>query len=229
MPKRVPVKPIPNKRAILWIRDGRVCYWCGVPTRLANGNAWDVATKDHVIPRYKGGTGDDGNLVSACCLCNNRRSYEDQKGLPEGSMLGRYPVSKQFRGRLYASNQRRLQLMTEERKKTTKELQQDTERLLKEGREQLERDEREMAAGMAETNKGMAELKLRTESERISFRRTKNGGNNIWNATIYYDALTADQKQELERVAQILADMAHEIKEEETRTIKERRPTKENA
>lgn len=76
-----------------------------------------------------------------------------------------------------------------------------------------------------EIDKNMAELKVRSESERISFRRSKNEGNNIWYLSIYYDALTDDQKQELEHVSQILASMAHEIKEDETRTIRKRQLT----
>jgi len=47
--------------------------------RMVNGNAWDVATMDHVVARCKGGTNDDANLVSACRLCNCRRSYEDPR------------------------------------------------------------------------------------------------------------------------------------------------------
>jgi hypothetical protein len=85
----------PSKRELLWLREGRVCHWCRKPTRFANGCAWDTATIDHILPRYKGGTNDESNLVSACSLCNGRRSYEDQMGLPDGSLLGHYPVAKQ--------------------------------------------------------------------------------------------------------------------------------------
>jgi hypothetical protein len=170
----------------------------------------------------QGRQNDDSNLVSACSLCNNRRCYEDQKGLPEGSLLGRYPFAKKHRGRLYAFNHRRLQMSEEPRKKTTKELQEETARLLKEAKEEEEQHEKEMAEHRKVMDKNMAELKVRSESERISFRRSKNEGNNIWYLSIYYDALTDDQKLELERVSQILASMAHEIKEEETRTIRKR-------
>jgi hypothetical protein len=53
----------------------------------------DQATIEHIIPRYKGGTNKPENLASACRLCNSRRSYEDQMGLKEGSLLGIFPVS----------------------------------------------------------------------------------------------------------------------------------------
>lgn len=44
-------------------RDGRRCRYCG-----------DYAdTVDHVIPRVKGGTHDDSNLVAACRSCNSRK------------------------------------------------------------------------------------------------------------------------------------------------------------
>jgi hypothetical protein len=56
-----------------------------------------MATKDHILPRHRGGTSDENNLVSACALCNNRRSYEDALGLPDGSLLGSYPPTKEQR------------------------------------------------------------------------------------------------------------------------------------
>jgi hypothetical protein len=56
-----------------------------------------MATIDHVLPRYKGGTRDESNLVSACRLCNNRRCYEDALGLLDGSLLGSYPPSDEQR------------------------------------------------------------------------------------------------------------------------------------
>lgn len=78
------------KRKSLWQKHNGLCHWCGALTRLINDNAWDKATIDHVLPRYKGGTNAASNLVLACNRCNNRRCYEDQAGLPDGSMLGKY-------------------------------------------------------------------------------------------------------------------------------------------
>lgn len=101
MPTALNNKP-PSKRRRLWHREGKVCHWCRKPTRYGrNGwkdaKAWDIATNDHVIPRYKGGRNDDDNLVSACRRCNNRRAYEDTLGLPEGSLLGHYPPDEEQR------------------------------------------------------------------------------------------------------------------------------------
>jgi len=108
-------------RQMLWEREGKKCHWCHQPTRLhpfkADGsydaNAWDKATVDHVIPRSKEGTNDLSNLVSACNLCNNRRGHEDQCGLPDGSMLGKYDPSK---GMTYKGPKRRVALSGDDKK-----------------------------------------------------------------------------------------------------------------
>jgi hypothetical protein len=78
-----------NGRVNLWTRSGGKCHWCGILTTLQD-NRWNTATRDHVLPRYKGGTGDRYNIVLACFRCNNRRSHEDARGLPEGALLGKY-------------------------------------------------------------------------------------------------------------------------------------------
>lgn len=80
------------RRERLWIAGGKICHWCKGPTRYVDGDPWDQATTDHVIPRYKGGDPGDVNCVSACRLCNNRRSHEDARGLPEGFLLGKYKI-----------------------------------------------------------------------------------------------------------------------------------------
>ncbi len=81
-----------RRREILWRRENKKCFWCGCPTRLSKDHAWDTATDDHVIPRYKGGTNDVSNLVSACNRCNNRRNHEDSLKLAEGALLGKYKM-----------------------------------------------------------------------------------------------------------------------------------------
>lgn len=49
-------------------RDQNLCLYCGqeFPERLL--------TRDHVLPRSKGGSDDWTNLVSCCYPCNNRKS-----------------------------------------------------------------------------------------------------------------------------------------------------------
>jgi hypothetical protein len=56
-------------------------------------------------------------------------------------------------------------------------------------------------------------LKLITESERIEFTRTKPKDDRRRDMTIYYDELTDEQKQELERIDHALFAMADEVTE----------------
>lgn len=90
MPKVWSDVDTPPLRERLWIEAGKACYWCKKPTRYSKDQAWDSTTIDHVMPRYKGGTSDPSNLVAACQRCNNRRSNEDARGLPEGTLLGKW-------------------------------------------------------------------------------------------------------------------------------------------
>ena len=103
MPQRVwSDTPTPPRRELLWIKEGKKCHWCKNPTRYQpynpdgsyNPQAWDMATIDHVIPRYQGGLDDESNLVSACRLCNNRRSHETNCGFPDGALLGKFDPDK---------------------------------------------------------------------------------------------------------------------------------------
>lgn len=50
--------------------NNEFCYYCGAIAK----------TKDHLIPRAKGGTSRKDNLVPACAICNNYKganSVED--------------------------------------------------------------------------------------------------------------------------------------------------------
>jgi len=184
-------KVIPSKRMILWCREHQKCFWCGLPTRLVDGKAWDTATLDHIVPRYKGGTRDESNLVSACRLCNSRRSYEDAKGLPEGSLLGRYQSRRKRGGGTYVTNQ------DKEESQLSKDSMSD---LQKESKAQLEK------------------LRLMTEGERISFTTTRP--NYRQSMTIYPDKLTPDERQELDTIKTRLMDMATDANEELTNVLK---------
>lgn len=43
-------------------------------------NRWtERLTRDHVIPRAKGGTDAPGNIVAACQSCNSRKGAKDVK------------------------------------------------------------------------------------------------------------------------------------------------------
>lgn len=92
LPRRRANGTIYTRREWLWVQAGKVCHWCRTPTRLSKDHAWDAATIDHVIPRYKGGSNEDDNVVSACNRCNNRRNHEDMTKLAEGSLLGNFKI-----------------------------------------------------------------------------------------------------------------------------------------
>lgn len=51
------------------------CYWCGCTLNygLRFLNQPQQATRDHLMPRSKGGFGGDWNIVAACRSCNSRR------------------------------------------------------------------------------------------------------------------------------------------------------------
>ena len=56
----------------------RFCYYCGRLLKTYdknpdNGGWGDSATRDHVVPKSKGGTGSRGNLVHCCWTCNQRK------------------------------------------------------------------------------------------------------------------------------------------------------------
>lgn len=50
-------------------RDGYVCM-----LRLGGCTNDEDLTVDHVIPKSKGGTDDEWNLIAACRTCNGRKS-----------------------------------------------------------------------------------------------------------------------------------------------------------
>lgn len=65
----------------LHTRDGGVCHYCKCETILPEGidNPYNdnLATREHIVPRSKGGTWDMFNLVLACRACNGARGNND--------------------------------------------------------------------------------------------------------------------------------------------------------
>lgn len=57
-------------RAHIHRRDRWRCRYCGWQLRVEDGG--DV-TLDHVVPRSRGGSNDDWNLVTSCAYCNRRK------------------------------------------------------------------------------------------------------------------------------------------------------------
>lgn len=57
-----------GKKRTIAARDGWCCHYCRRRLTI------DSATLDHVIPRAKGGTWNNTNLVLACRDCNKRKA-----------------------------------------------------------------------------------------------------------------------------------------------------------
>lgn len=76
----------------LWIRDRGVCWLCGQPVPLAE------ATRDHKVPKSRGGSNAFFNLALAHRACNQLRG-NDLAG-PMGGSLGGPTLSTDERIRL---------------------------------------------------------------------------------------------------------------------------------
>jgi 5-methylcytosine-specific restriction endonuclease McrA len=72
-------KKTPGKRGhvitnLFRAQKGR-CYICCGRMTLERGKP-NTATKDHVIPRYHGGSDRQRNLAAACSRCNHERGHD---------------------------------------------------------------------------------------------------------------------------------------------------------
>lgn len=56
----------------LFNEQGSKCIYCGVEMTLKLGLP-NTVTKDHIIPRSKGGVSDAWNIVAACSKCNSSK------------------------------------------------------------------------------------------------------------------------------------------------------------
>jgi 5-methylcytosine-specific restriction endonuclease McrA len=54
-------------KAVVFTRDGFACQYCGTRVSMATG------TRDHVMPRSRGGPDTLSNVVTACRACNIRK------------------------------------------------------------------------------------------------------------------------------------------------------------
>lgn len=106
-------KLIPNLREILWLKQGKKCYWCDRPTRYIDTEAFDQATIDHVVPRGAGGSNAMKNMVSACLECNARRNKEWQLGLKEGALMGTFRRGDNHRQRVALTRDEKLALFAQ--------------------------------------------------------------------------------------------------------------------
>lgn len=60
-----------RRKDALWIRTGGRCGYCGEKTEKK------LRTRDHIVPRAKGGRTHDDNLIACCQRCNIRKSDFD--------------------------------------------------------------------------------------------------------------------------------------------------------
>jgi len=94
-----------DERVRLWLRQGGVCCYCGIPTIpifyqqanmlvkiLNRKNRWiDVSEFDHWIAFAKNGSNDDGNIFNSCKTCNRSKSDSNIGWTkPKTSMLGKF-------------------------------------------------------------------------------------------------------------------------------------------
>ena len=67
----------------LFLRDGHRCAYCGRHRRELGQR--ERLTRDHLVPRSKGGADEWMNVVTACSSCNHRKSdrlAEEVGGIP---------------------------------------------------------------------------------------------------------------------------------------------------
>lgn len=69
----------PKKRRKIYCRDNWTCVYCGI-YMPEDKVASHVRTLDHIIPRSKGGSNDETNLVTCCVTCNSRRKDKELQG-----------------------------------------------------------------------------------------------------------------------------------------------------
>lgn len=63
----------------LFHRDGGVCHYCGIDcVRVPSGKRapHNMATRDHIVPRFLGGENGLGNYVLSCSKCNGDRGNQ---------------------------------------------------------------------------------------------------------------------------------------------------------
>ena len=58
----------------MYLRQEGLCHYCRVRMTLHEGDTDRSATRDHRVPRSKGGNGFTGNVVLACLRCNRLKA-----------------------------------------------------------------------------------------------------------------------------------------------------------
>ena len=68
-------RPKRAAKLVVWERDNWTCQHCGVKVEIVPEHPFPphAATVDHVIPLSAGGSNMQGNLVTSCFECNQRK------------------------------------------------------------------------------------------------------------------------------------------------------------
>lgn len=77
-------------RYAIYHRDGFRCVYCKMLSNLRG----DELSLDHVVPRYKGGSGRPDNLVTACRRCNSVKRAGVALGKPRWQQRVRNALRK---------------------------------------------------------------------------------------------------------------------------------------
>jgi len=77
-------------RARILTRDGHLCQTC-----LDKGVITPATEVDHVTPKAKGGTDEDGNLQAICSPCHKNKTTRETGGRPKRQVgLDGYPIGE---------------------------------------------------------------------------------------------------------------------------------------
>lgn len=72
-------------------RQEGLCFWCKQPMILVktthNERDPRLMTAEHLVPVYAGGLTRPGNIVAACCECNNSRNPETNRMKAPGTII----------------------------------------------------------------------------------------------------------------------------------------------
>jgi len=68
-----------SKKMAIWKRDHYKCYYCNRKCYTIDNmylrDKGELATVDHLIPRWQGGSNEETNLVTCCQLCNQSKEF----------------------------------------------------------------------------------------------------------------------------------------------------------
>jgi 5-methylcytosine-specific restriction endonuclease McrA len=74
----------PKSKQVMFEQQGGLCYYCERPMRVVKTEPGermpdDAATREHKVPKKKGGRSNGNNIVLACYRCNTRKGHMSEK------------------------------------------------------------------------------------------------------------------------------------------------------